>query len=288
MAKMFYTLDETAERLGVSADHVKQLAAGGKLQQFRDREKLMFKRDQVETLAAQGVGEATSQASGGPLPLAGAPDKVDLAGEHKTPPGRKEDPRQATGVSVFDAEEIEPADPMAQTQITKGSAADELSLESVGSGSGLLDLTRESDDTSLGAAELLDEIVPTEGSDAKVDAGSGGPVLETALHREASAASGLEALQPSAVAAIPVTMALGEEEAYDPAGSGMSFGFLFGAAVVLVVLMIVALSAVVQVPSALTRALAGDSTTLALYAGGAVVVSVVLGVIGFFVGKSRA
>jgi hypothetical protein len=54
-----------------------------------------------------------------------------------------------------------------------------VSLEGVGSGSGLLDLTRESDDTSLGA-ELLDEIAPggtkrgsKAGSAAMVASGSG-------------------------------------------------------------------------------------------------------------------
>src|SRR5690606_27723228 len=80
----------------------------------------------------------------------------------------------ATGISVFDADEIGDADPMAQTQITSSfvSDDDELSLESVGSGSGLLDLTRESDDTSLGAVELLEDIAPGEGSDAKMG-GSG-------------------------------------------------------------------------------------------------------------------
>ena len=55
-----------------------------------------------------------------------------------------------------------------------------LSLESVGSGSGLLDLTRESDDTSLGA-ELLDEIYPGgtnagEGSMAASGIGSSGVI----------------------------------------------------------------------------------------------------------------
>ena len=47
---------------------------------------------------------------------------------------------------------------MAQTSIGSG-IQDQINLEGVGSGSGLLDLTRESDDTSLGA-ELLDEISP--------------------------------------------------------------------------------------------------------------------------------
>jgi hypothetical protein len=61
------------------------------------------------------------------------------------------------GVNVFGDEADENADPMAQTHIAP--ARDQISLEGVGSGSGLLDLTRETDDTSLGAA-LLDEISP--------------------------------------------------------------------------------------------------------------------------------
>jgi hypothetical protein len=52
-----------------------------------------------------------------------------------------------------------------------------VNLEGVGSGSGLLDLTRESDDTSLGA-ELLDEIAPSPArrsaiSDSGVSSGLG-------------------------------------------------------------------------------------------------------------------
>src|SRR5688500_1028422 len=62
------------------------------------------------------------------------------------------------GINVFTADDsVEHADPAAQTAITP--AGDQVNLEGVGSGSGLLDLTRESDDTSLGA-ELLDEIAP--------------------------------------------------------------------------------------------------------------------------------
>jgi len=67
----------------------------------------------------------------------------------------------SVGISVFDDDEIEiDADPLAKTRVTP-SVEDQISLEGVGSGSGLLDLTRESDDTSLGA-ELLDEIYPGE------------------------------------------------------------------------------------------------------------------------------
>ena len=89
---------------------------------------------------------------------------------------------------------------MAQTQVTQPAVDQEqLALESVGSGSGLLDLTRESDDTSLGA-ELLDEIYPGgpgggDGSDAKSASvpGSSG-VFDGAIAIE-SGASGLENLQ---------------------------------------------------------------------------------------------
>ena len=61
------------------------------------------------------------------------------------------------GVDVFQNDEVERVDPSAQTAIAPG--VSDMAGEGVGSGSGLLDLTRESDDTSLGA-ELLDEIAP--------------------------------------------------------------------------------------------------------------------------------
>jgi len=54
---------------------------------------------------------------------------------------------------------------MGETQISSG--VDD--FDAVGSGSGLLDLTQESDDTSLGA-ELLDVISPTEAAETEVEA----------------------------------------------------------------------------------------------------------------------
>lgn len=72
--------------------------------------------------------------------------------------GMKKDDTVITniGISVFDEEDLEiAADPMAKTVMT--SEADGLGLDGSSAGSGLLDLTRESDDTSLGA-ELLEGI----------------------------------------------------------------------------------------------------------------------------------
>ena len=61
-----------------------------------------------------------------------------------------------SGITVL--EDTGSADPMAQTAVG-GTSHEQVNLEATGSGSGLLDLTRESDDTSLGA-DVLDDIGP--------------------------------------------------------------------------------------------------------------------------------
>lgn len=285
MAKMFYTLEEAASKLGVSEDEIKNMASAGKVQQFRDRDRLMFKRDQIDSLA----GSAEDSDAGIPALSSGDTDAIDLSSSGVSEPPRREDPRAATGISVFDAGEIDAADPMAQTQVTDGMSMgdDDLALDSVGSGSGLLDLTRESDDTSLGA-ELLDEIYPGgEASDAALAEPTSSGVLDGGLGG-ASSGSGLDNLQPvmddqyATIAAVP-------GEAFDGGGSGLSIGFLFGAIVALVLTAFVAASMIMGKSIQLTHALAGEpeNSMLLVYCGGLLVLSIVLGAIGYFVGKSR-
>src|SRR5205823_9382579 len=67
MAKMFYTLDETKAALGKSEEEIKQYSREGRLREFRDGPRLMFKADQVESLKAEMGG------GGG-----GSRDQVDL------------------------------------------------------------------------------------------------------------------------------------------------------------------------------------------------------------------
>src|SRR5277367_4911645 len=68
MAKMFYTLDEAKTALGKDEEELKQFTREGRLREFRDGRRLMFKADQVEALKQElGVG-------GG----AGPADHVDL------------------------------------------------------------------------------------------------------------------------------------------------------------------------------------------------------------------
>ena len=55
MAGMFYSLKETAEKLGIAEDQVKQLAEDGKLREFRDGSSLLFKIDEVNALLTEGV-----------------------------------------------------------------------------------------------------------------------------------------------------------------------------------------------------------------------------------------
>lgn len=310
MAKMFYTLEEASERLGLDPAAIKEMAASGKLQQFRDRDKLMFKRDQVDSLAG---GDESSAGSSLGIPLTDpGPDDTDaisLADDSMLGGGEPEDPKEATGISVFDAGEVEPADPMAQTQVTQPTIDDEeLALESVGSGSGLLDLTRESDDTSLGA-ELLDEIYPGGGdTNASSSAdfglessvGSSG-VFEGALSMEtgASGPSGLENLGETDPGSMDLGSTVGSSgaggmmyvaEESDPAGSAMGAGLLLGATVALIIALVVVVAAIAGSRSALTSMLVtdGSASNVMFLCLGLAVVSGVLGVLGFVIGKKSA
>ena len=62
MAKMFYTMDETKSALGKSEDEIKQLSREGKLREFRDGPRIMFKADQVEALKSGGSAAAGAAA----------------------------------------------------------------------------------------------------------------------------------------------------------------------------------------------------------------------------------
>jgi hypothetical protein len=217
MAKMFYTLDEAKAALGKNDEEIKQFAREGRLREFRDGQRLMFKADQVETLRAEiaegnepardlgpsdsgsamaiGLSDSSKGMSGtgltlvdesGRSPGAGMTLKDDTAvaadlglsgsvggmpspaqsraGASVAPSGPSASgigisQGSRAGIDVFQNDEVDRVDPAAQTSVGP-SHADQMNIEAVGSGSGLLDLTKESDDTSLGA-ELLDEIAPS-------------------------------------------------------------------------------------------------------------------------------
>lgn len=180
MAKPFYTLEEVCEKLGKSADEVKAMVRDGILREFRDAGKVFFKSEDVNRAAAGDSGEIILEpgdedalpsmidSSGGTSVIGLAPLDEDEPAPARpapkpapTPAAKKKEDTAVMGggLGIFGDEAELDADPLEKTQITSG-GTDQVSLEGTGTGSGLLDLTRESDDTSLG--EVLDEIYPGE------------------------------------------------------------------------------------------------------------------------------
>lgn len=169
----YYTQDEAMKKLALGKEDLDNLVREGKLREFRVDGQPKYKTSEIDALAAEinpaGGSDASSTDFGSESAIELTPadasdsgtDVVSLeeTGDQLAPisPSKEDTVITPAGVSVFDEDELTgmDADPMAKTQIAQ-SVTDELSIEG-GSGSGLLDMTRESDDTSLGA-ELLDEI----------------------------------------------------------------------------------------------------------------------------------
>src|SRR5215469_7665481 len=83
MAKMFYTLDEAKTALGKSEEEIKQLAREGRLREFRDGPRLMFKADQVEQLRSE-LASGGDQVDLGVSDSGGMIDLVDTTGASGT------------------------------------------------------------------------------------------------------------------------------------------------------------------------------------------------------------
>ncbi len=62
MAGMFYSLQETIEKLHKTEDEIKQIVAEGRLREFRDGPSLLFKVEEVEALIPQGGDDALEEA----------------------------------------------------------------------------------------------------------------------------------------------------------------------------------------------------------------------------------
>jgi hypothetical protein len=246
MAKMYYSEEETCQALGVDMNGLMELVNSRQLQMYQDGAKHVYKAGDVDALVQQQKGSAAPSDTG-EIKLA---DDTKIAASSPPPPPRKDDTViTAEGISIFDDEdlEIEEADPMAETQIAP-SLDDQIALDGVGSGSGLLDLTRESDDTSLGA-EVLDHI-DMEGSGIGSGLGTG---LSGALG-SSGIGSGLAETEPGSGLGTGASMGRAEAmvaepptfvEAIDPS-SGFFGGLVVGAAVIMLVVTVSAALAAMQ------------------------------------------
>lgn len=189
MAKMFYTLEEAAAKLGKSSDEVRDMASRGQLSEFRDRDRLMFKVEQVDLLVGGDDANFKLADSGdhGSLTPAASGSAFSLADSKGGSGMGIGDAKDASAISLVDTDATEEADPSAVTRIS----ASPMQMQDPGkSGSGtggLLDLTKEADDTSLGAG-LLDDVYggetvaqqTTTDAQAEVGGGDAGGLFETA------------------------------------------------------------------------------------------------------------
>lgn len=258
--KMYYTEQEAAERLGIPADELAKLVRDDKLRVFQDGPRKMFKTAEVDAIAPPAEEEIEL------APADSVADQVSLSEADRQPPAKSKEDTVITaeGISIFDDEdlEIEAADPMAKTQITP-SLEEQISTEGVGSGSGLLDLTRESDDTSLGA-EVLSNI---DMGDVEQELGVADVVPEA----------------PRSTPAAVVELAPAEEVSDGP--SGLFGGIAIACAAVSLLLALVALTAA---EGALPNWVAALKENAPVVLIGAIVVIAILAVVGMMMGKSIA
>ena len=377
MAKMFYTLEEAQDALSLNEEEIKQLGREGKLREFRDGSRLMFKADQIDALRNEGVGSGSGldeldlapSDTGGPIGLAdtgpglvspsdtdaeeGISDQIDLDDEDDLAPevvrpgasasmisladtgagsrvgasaagmGLKSDTAMAidasgigmsspggdkspgatgeSGLTMLGADEAT-ADPSEQTAINS-SVSDQINLEGIGSGSGLLDLTRESDDTSLGA-ELLDEISPggsvggsmgpmgSVGGSMGSMGGEFGSGLGGSLGDSGPVAVGDTGIAPAAAGpVVDRTPVVGVRAAVVEAADPMSaaFGAASLAAALCVLVAGIALAAAATGVSLRNTFLDGIRDTSIWYLfGGGLVLAVIFFVVGMVIGRARA
>ena len=303
MAKMFYTLEEAAAKLGKAPDDVRAMAQTGQIQEFRDRDRLMFKVDQIDLLALSDDESHDERDMSSMIPLASDDDEGDslgglaldtglnlgddasgeisfeeaAAGAPAAASGSQSasaldldpietDAKERTGVSIFDADELETADPSAVTQLSDGGFGD-APLDSLGSGSGLLDLTRESDDTSLGA-EFLDELAGADEGTVDQDVPTSG-LFETSSEEASAGAAG------------PATV-LAMAEPIDAGGSGLAAGLSIGAVLALAVGLVAVIIGLMDTPADGLTLLADNFMVVV---GALAGTAFLLGLVGFFLGK---
>ncbi len=262
MAKMFYTMEETKNALSRSEDEIKQLVREGKLREFRDGMKLMFKTDAVEALkgslppvdrldvggeSGAPIGLVDSSSSSGISMADSKPSDIGLSGSKSG---------SRSGSAVFDPRELDLSDGGQSSASRIGDSLSGSGLDPVGSGSGLLDLSKSGDDTSLGSQ--------LSGSLGASAAGQSG------------AAAALESSSPRQVSVAPMVVERPDSTA--PFFGGMAIG---AAALALVGLFAV-ISAAMGAQSPLIAKLQYGPLLLA---GAGLVVTLIFGAIGMALGK---
>jgi excisionase family DNA binding protein len=202
MADTFYTLQETAEKLSKSETAVKDMVKNGELREYRDGANILFKTEDVDKLAISDIdllaeadeseleigpaetGEISLASSGGDLNV-----DEDIFTLGDTSQGQSPMGSSINILGETDSEFKISGDTKSETKALKLGAdtgqqgeakiEEDVNLDSFGSGSGLLDLSLQADDTSLGAEVLEDIYSPDAAAAVPADtADSSGLVAE--------------------------------------------------------------------------------------------------------------
>ena len=297
MAKMFYTLDEAAAKLGMTTDEVQALVESGQLQEFRDRDNLMFKVDQVDLLGGDDdddFGEITlaDTAMGGTAAGESAGiDPISLSASGSASALSLESTGESTGVSIFDAEDDD-TEANAETLVSGGGiggialggsgtglGGSGFGMDAGASGSGLAQLAFEPDDTSLGG-NLLDDLAADSqgasslGASALGESAIGASVAGGALFEGAvEAPSSFSSQSAGGMMAMPIG------EAYDGPSSGLFGGIALGSLLVLMLAMGVVILGLSGGSSSVLGSV--DQNMLYMVMGGSFVLMLILGGIGW-------
>jgi excisionase family DNA binding protein len=176
MAGMFYSLKETADRLGKTEDDVRQLARAGKLREFRDGSHVLFKMDEVNALLAEGI-EIDLEAEPA---VAGEPIEVVDAEPAATPEGPSEDDvldlLEEAAPAVEPPGEIEASSEveLAAEPEAEASSEMELAAEPEGEASSEMDLAAEPEGEASSEMDLAAEPEAEASSEFDLAAESGG------------------------------------------------------------------------------------------------------------------
>ncbi|MBM4110124.1 MAG: helix-turn-helix domain-containing protein [Phycisphaerae bacterium] len=148
-----------------------------------------------------------------------------------------------------------------------------LNLETVGSGSGLLDMTRDAADESSAGLQLFEEVSADESA----------PNASSGLFAEVGAGAEGETDAPAAaIGAFGVGVVAAPEEV-SGAWSGASAGLMLGAAACLTICLVIAIGTSLGGTPSLTGMIKDD---MMMWLGGLAGAVIVFGVAGFFIGKA--
>jgi hypothetical protein len=309
MAGMFYSLKDVMAKMNKTEDEISALVKQGRLREFRDGPNVLFKIDEVESLmsdttfmASQKKADAKPEDEEVELVIEGEEEKpktdadttavasegVNVLGETDTEISLTDDTLAATRASGATAI-IEGA--LSGSKPGTGEASLEeleqnVNLDTFGSGSGLLDLSLQADDTSLGG--ILDEIYTPEGEEGKEAQAKEGSEIELAaeadqLVEQPAASEAIPAEGLTAVAAAPESAAFAYIEPAPDAADKILSIMLFIPLLTVIYAIVVAMAGQKQIASSVL-ALKGLTWPII---GGAAVITAVLSAMAFLGGGPK-